>query len=151
MAVQRLGVANPTANTNTLMYTSTAAFLTSVLVTNKGGTDSTATAWVVPSGSVSSSQWAYILSGVTIPSGNTLESHRFAISQGDAVYVSSASADMSFSVNGLYDGTASIDQHLLQTTNVHGIANTANLATLTTTNALNDRLVAIELGLGIFD
>ena len=51
----------------------------------------------------------------------------------------------------MYDGTASIDAHLLQTTSVHGIADTANLATLTTTTALNNRLIAIELGLGIFD
>ena len=151
MAVQRLGVSNPSANTNTLMYTSNAAYLTSVLITNKGGSDATATAWVVPSGALSSSQWAYVVSGVTIPVGNTLESHRFALSNGDAIYVSSNSADLSFSVNGMYDSTASIDQHVIATTNVHGIADTANLATLDVTNNLSSRLIALELDLGILN
>jgi hypothetical protein len=60
-------------------------------------------------------------------------------------------ADISFSLNGIYDSSASIDAHIPLTTNVHGIADTANLATLTTTNALNTRLISLELGLGIFD
>jgi len=77
--------------------------------------------------------------------------NRFAISVGDTVYVSATTADISFSLNGIYDSSASIDSHILQTTNVHGIANTANLVTTSTTNALNDRVIALELGLGIFD
>ena len=60
-------------------------------------------------------------------------------------------ANMSFSLNGIYDSTASFDSHLTQTTNVHGIADTSQLVTVSTTNSLNNRLIAIELGLGIFD
>ena len=151
MAIQRMGVSNPAANTNTLIFTSTAGYLTSVIATNKGAAASTIRAWVVPSGATVSSQYAYMLYNVALPIGNTIESHSFAISTGVTVYVSATTADVSFSLNGIYDSSASIDAHLNLTTNVHGITDTANLATLTTTNALNTRLISLELGLGIFD
>ena len=151
MAIQRMGVSNPAANTNTLIFTSTAGYLTSVIATNKGAAASTIRAWVVPSGATVASQYAYMLYNVALPIANSIESHRFAISNGDTVYVSATTADVSFSLNGIYDSSASIDAHLNLTTNVHGIADTANLATLTTTNALNTRLISLELGLGIFD
>jgi hypothetical protein len=70
---------------------------------------------------------------------------------GTAVWVRGNSSNLSFSVNGIYDSSASIDDHLVDTTNVHGITDTSQLATLTTTNSLNTRLISIELGLGIFD
>jgi len=151
MAIQRMGVSNPAANTNVLIFTSTAGYLTSVIATNKGAAASTVRAWVVPSGATLASQYAYMLYNVALPIGNTIESHRFAISTGDTVYISATTTDISFSLNGIYDSSASIDAHLNLTTSVHGIADTANLATLTTTNALNTRLISIELGLGIFD
>ena len=53
--------------------------------------------------------------------------------------------------HGLYHSSASIDQHILSTTNVHGIADTANLATLDVTNNLSSRLIALELDLGILN
>lgn len=151
MAVQRMGIANPASNTNTLIHTAAASYLCSVIATNKGAAAATVRAWVVPSGATLASQYAYMLYNVNVPIANTIESHRFAISVGDTVYVSATTADVSFSLNGIYDSSASIDSHILQTTNVHGIANTANLVTTSTTNALNDRVIALELGLGIFD
>jgi hypothetical protein len=151
MAVQRMGIANPASNTNTLIHTAAASYLCSVIATNKGAATATVRAWVVPSGATLASQYAYMLYNVNVPIANTIESHRFAISVGDTVYVSATTADISFSLNGIYDSSASIDSHILQTTNVHGIANTANLVTTSTTNALNDRVIALELGLGIFD
>ena len=151
MAVQRMGIANPASNTNTLIHTAAASYLCSVIATNKGAAAATVRAWVVPSGATLASQYAYMLYNVNVPIANTIESHRFAISVGDTVYVSATTVDVSFSLNGIYDSSASIDSHILQTTNVHGIANTANLVTTSTTNALNDRVIALELGLGIFD
>jgi hypothetical protein len=151
MAIKRMGVANPASNTSTTVFTADAAYLCSVIATNKGAAASTVRAWVVPNGSVSSADHAYMLYNVDVPISNGIESHRFAISTGDVVRVSATTADISFSLNGIYDSSASIDAHLIQTTNVHGIADTANLATLTTTNALNTRLISLELGLGIFD
>lgn len=151
MAVQRMGIANPASNTNTLIHTAAASYLCSVIATNKGAAAATVRAWVVPSGATLASQYAYMLYNVNVPIANTIESHRFAISVGDTVYVSATTADVSFSLNGIYDSSASIDSHITQTTNVHGIANTANLVTTSTTNALNNRIIALELGLGIFD
>jgi ABC-type molybdate transport system ATPase subunit len=151
MAVTRMGVANPASNTSTLIFTADAAYLCSVIATNKGAAASTVRAWVVPNGSVSSADHAYMLYNVALPISNGIESHRFAVSTGDTVRVSATTADVSFSLNGIYDSSASIDAHIPLTTNVHGIADTANLATLTTTNALNTRLISLELGLGIFD
>ena len=151
MAVVRMGISTPTLNTDTTVYTADASYLSSVIVTNKSGSAATARVWVVPLGATTASEYGYILYDVPVPANNSLESHRFAIKLGDVVRVRANSSNVSFSLNGVYDGTASIDAHLLQTTSVHGIADTANLATLTTTTALNNRLIAIELGLGIFD
>ena len=152
MAVRRLGISNPTLNTDTSVFTAASAtYLCSVIVTNKDSVEKTARVWVVPSGATLVSQYGYIVYDVVVPAGNSIETHRFAISDGDAVWVRGNSSNLSFSLNGIYDSSASIDDHLVDTTNVHGITDTSQLATLTTTNSLNTRLISIELGLGIFD
>jgi hypothetical protein len=152
MAIRRLGISNPAANTNASVFTATnATYLCSVIITNKAVTEQTARVWVVPSGATLASQYGYIVYDVPVPAANAIETHRFAISDGDSIWVRGNSADLSFSVNGIYDSSASIDSHIPDTTDVHGIADTSQLATLTTTNSLNTRLISIELGLGIFD
>lgn len=152
MAIRRLGISNPEANTNALVFTaSNATYLCSVIITNKAGTEQTGRVWVVPSGATQESQYGYIVYDVPVPAGNAIETHRFAISDGDSIWVRGNSSNLSFSVNGIYDSSASIDDHILDTTDVHGIADTSQLATLSTTNALNTRLISLELGLGIFD
>jgi len=151
MSVRRLGISNPAINTSTLIFTSTASYMVSIIATNKDSTTKKARAWVVPSGATQQSQWGYIFYDVDVPSYNSIESHRFAVENGDTVYVRTDTANMSFSLNGIYDSTASFDSHLTQTTNVHGIADTSQLVTVSTTNSLNNRLIALELGLGIFD
>jgi hypothetical protein len=152
MAIRRLGISNPATNTDTSIFTaSSATYLCSVIITNKDTTEKTARVWVRPSGATLTSQYGYIVYDVAVPAGNSIETHRFAISDGDSVWVRGNSSSLSFSLNGIYDSSASIDAHIPLTTNVHGIADTAQLATLTTTNSLNTRLISIELGLGIFD
>lgn len=152
MAIRRLGISNPTLNTDTSVFTaSSATYLCSVIITNKDSVEKTGRVWVRPSGATLASQYGYIVYDVAVPAGNSIETHRFAISDGDSVWVRGNSSSLSFSVNGIYDSSASIDDHIIDTTNVHGIADTSQLATLTTTNSLNTRLISIELGLGIFD
>ena len=151
MAIRRLAISNPFLNTDVSIYTANAAYLTSVIITNKDTTAKTARVWIRPSGATTASQYGYIVYDVKVPAGNSIETHRFAISDGDSVWVRGNSSEISFSLNGIYDSSASIDAHIIQTTNVHGITDTAQLATLTTTNSLNTRLISIELGLGIFD
>lgn len=150
MAIRRMGIANPAADTATLVFTADAAYLSSVIVSNKYTVNATARVWIAPTGATSD-QYGYILYDVAIPAGESLESHRFGLSNGDRVYVQASTENLSFSLTGIYDSDASIDAHILQTTNVHGIADTANLATKTETTALDTRLISIELGLGIFD
>ena len=152
MAIRRLGISNPTLNTNTSVFTaSNATYLCSVIITNKDSVEKTGRVWVVPSGASSSSEYGYIVYDVAVPAGNSIETHRFAISDGDSVWVRGNSSTLSFSLSGIYDSSASIDDHILDTTNVHGIADTSLLATTAVTNSLNTRLISIELGLGIFD
>ena len=152
MAIRRLGISNPTLNTDTSVFTaSSATYLCSVIITNKDSVEKTGRVWVRPSGATLASQYGYIVYDVAVPAGNSIETHRFAISDGDSVWVRGNSSSLSFSLNGIYDSSASIDAHIPLTTNVHGIADTSQLATLTTTNSLNTRLISIELGLGIFD
>jgi hypothetical protein len=152
MAIRRLGISNPTLNTDTSVFTATGAtYLCSVIITNKDSVEKTGRVWVRPSGATLASQYGYIVYDVAVPAGNSIETHRFAISDGDSVWVRGNSSSLSFSLNGIYDSSASIDAHIPLTTNVHGIADTSQLATLTTTNSLNTRLISIELGLGIFD
>lgn len=151
MAIRRLGTTNPSLNTNTLIYTANASYLVSVIITNKDSSEHKGRVWVVPVDAASSADYGYIVYDVSVPGGNAIETHRFALNSGDAVYVRSDNANLSFSVNGIYDSSASIDDHILDTTNVHGIADTSLLATTAVTNSLNTRLISIELGLGIFD
>lgn len=152
MAIRRLGISNPSADTDTSVFTAlNATYLCSVIITNKDTVERKARVWVRPSGATQASQYGYIVYDVPVPAANSIETHRFAISDGDAVWVRGNNANLSFSVNGIYDSSASIDDHLIDTTNVHGIADTSQLATLTTTNSLNTRLINLELGLGIFD
>lgn len=151
MAIRRLAISNPSLNTDTSIYTANAAYLASVIITNKDSSEHKGRVWVVPSGATTSAEYGYIVYDVSIPGGNSIETHRFALSSGDSVYVRSDNANLSFSLNGIYDSSASVDAHILETTNVHGIADTSLLATTTTTNSLNTRLISIELGLGIFD
>lgn len=152
MAIRRLSVANPALNTDTVTFVaSNATYLCSVIITNKALTEGKARVWVRPSGATQASQYGYIVYDVAVPASNSIETHRFAISDGDSIWVRGNSSDLSFSVNGIYDSSASIDDHIVDTTNVHGIADTSQLATLSTTNSLNTRLISLELGLGIFD
>lgn len=152
MAVVRLGIINPTLNTDNSLFTSAnAAYLASVIITNKDNVEKTARVWVVPSGATVASQYGYIVYDVAVPAGNSIETHRFAISDGDSVWVRGNSSNISFSLNGIYDSSASIDDHIPDTTGVHGIADTSLLVTTSTTNDLNTRLISLELGLGIFD
>ena len=98
----RLGVSNPSANTDVAIYTATGPFLASIIATNKStSTTSNIRIWIVPSGATLTSQYAYLAYDQDIVPQNTLETHRFALNQNDVVYVRADTADMSFMINGL--------------------------------------------------
>lgn len=111
MAITRLGVSTPSANTDTLMHTAVRAAVESIIITNKNTSSVTVSVWIVPDGEeLNSSNWAYIASNVVIESGNSMETFRFPAQIGDEIYIRSNSADVSFSLNALYEtnGTSNI-------------------------------------------
>lgn len=111
MAITRLALANPSASTDTLLYTSSRNSLVSVIVTNKSVTTTTSIrVWIKPSGATLESQYAYIAYDVIVPIINTLETFRVPLVAGDQIYVRSSTANASFSLSGIYEsnGTSNI-------------------------------------------
>jgi len=102
MGLQRLGISNPTANTNTTIYTATNQYLVSVIATNKSVINSEKiSVWVEPSGASGASEYAYIVYDITLDAANSFETFRFAINQNDVVRIRASTADISFQVYGL--------------------------------------------------
>lgn len=111
MAITRLALSNPNAATDTLLYTASRDALVSVIATNKSSSaSSNIRVWVQPSGSSTPSQYAYIAYDSVVPSLNTLETFRFPVTNGDAIYVRTLNATVSFSLNAIYEsnGTSNI-------------------------------------------
>ena len=138
MPIQRLGLANPVANEDIVLYTSNDNYLVSVVVANKAvnATPLTKVAiWVVPSNATVPAQYAYIASNLTVGVGQAFETFRFAINNGDTVYVRSTLALTSFSINGVAQEDSALPVNLAQTfTNkvIRGDSNTLYLESGTT-------------------
>lgn len=104
MAISRLAVSNPSANTSTLIYTRSGSrdALASVIATNKSSDAATIRVWVVPFG-----QDAVPANHVTIAydspveGNNALETFRFPVTPNDKVYVRASTADISFLLSGI--------------------------------------------------
>jgi hypothetical protein len=104
MAITRLGVANPAANTPAAIYAVSYATLASVVVANKSVSTSVlpeVDIYIVPTGASQESQYAYIVKNLEIQSGQSFETFKFALNSSDTLYVKSTTADVSFSVNGV--------------------------------------------------
>jgi hypothetical protein len=104
MAITRLGVANPAANTPSAIYAVSYATLASVIVSNKSTSTSAlpeVDIYVVPSGTSQESQYGYIVKNLEIQAGQSFETFKFALNVADTLYVKSTTSDVSFSVNGL--------------------------------------------------
>ena len=102
MGLRRLAISNPSATTDTILFTSDNQYLISVIATNKSiSASSNIRIWVEPSGSSSSSEYAYIVYDFPVDQTNSYETFRFAINQNDVVKVRSSSTDISFQAYGL--------------------------------------------------
>jgi hypothetical protein len=110
MAIVRLALSNPAANTDTLLHTATRQSIVSVIATNKSSSAATTRVWVQPATASAASQYAYITYDVQIPGNNTLETFRFALDVNDQLYVRASSANISYSLNAIYEtaGTQNI-------------------------------------------
>lgn len=105
MAIVRLALANPAANTDTLLHTATRQSLVSVIATNTANTNATVRIWVQPYGSSSSSQYAYQAYDTALPANNSMETFRFALESRDSIYVQASSANVSFSLNAIHESS----------------------------------------------
>lgn len=130
MGITRLGVVRPTANTQTLISTFAASHLVSVVCANLALTTSPVLkvdVYVAPLGVSTESGYAYICSNLTIPQGSSFETFRFAVNQGDTIYVKASTGDATFSVYGLLQddvvGQGDLHQTFTNKT-IRGINNT---------------------------
>jgi len=136
--ILRLGLSNPVANEDIVLYNATANYLVSVVVANKAINATPLTKisiWVVPSNATIPAQYAYIASNITVSVGQSFETFRFAINNGDTVYVRSTLALTSFSINGVSQEDSALPVNLAQTfTNkvIRGDNNTLYLESGTT-------------------
>lgn len=102
MTVKRLAVQNPTLNTDTTLITVTDNHLISVIATNtNSSTPADVRIWVEPSGATSSDEYSYITYDIEINTGNSLETHRFAVNSGDTIKVRATTSDVSFTASGI--------------------------------------------------
>lgn len=102
MGIRRLAIANPSATTDTTLFTADNQYLISVIATNKSSSVSaTMRVWVVPSGATVSSQYAYIIYDIPLDASNSYETFRFAINQNDQVHVYASTENISFQSYGL--------------------------------------------------
>jgi hypothetical protein len=116
--IQRLGLANPAGNEDTVLYNSTANYLVSVTVANKAINATPLTKvsiWIVPSNATIPSQYVYIASNLSLSVGQSFETFRFALNASDTVYVKSSISLTSFSINGVAQEDSAQPENITQT------------------------------------
>jgi hypothetical protein len=104
MAIIRLGVATPAANTPVQLTSVLNSHLASVVVSNTSIQASPVCKvdiYVIPQGATNENQYAYICSNLVIGVGQSFETFKVALNPSDAVYVKSTIAGTSFSAFGL--------------------------------------------------
>ena len=110
MAISRLAVSNPSANTDTLLYyrTGSRVALASVIATNKSSDAATIRVWVVPElQDAVPANHVTIAYNTPVVGNNSLETFRFALEPEDKVYIRVSSGDMSVSLTGIDNTTVS--------------------------------------------
>lgn len=104
MAISRLSISNPSANTDTLLYTriGSRVALVSVIATNKVATSATLRVWVVPQGQDSTpANHFYVTYDAAVLGNDALETHRFPLTPLDKLYIRTDSANLSLVLTGI--------------------------------------------------
>lgn len=101
MGLRRLAISNPSADTDTTLFTADNQYLMSVIATNLSASASNISVWVEPSGSSASADYAYIVYDLPVDGKNSYETFRFAVNQNDIIKVRTNANDMSFQSYGL--------------------------------------------------
>jgi plastocyanin len=130
MPIQRLGIQNPSGNTDSVLATFSEAHLVSVIVANKGVVAVPAckvSIWVAPANAVQQTNFAYIAFNLDIPVGSSFETFRFGVNPGDSLWVRSSTPNASFSCVGIAQEDSALPENLSQAfTNkeIRGVYNT---------------------------
>jgi hypothetical protein len=104
MAIIRLGVITPAANTPVQLTAVLNSHLASVVVSNTSSQASPVCKvdiYVVPQGAATSADYAYICANLVIGVGQSFETFKVALNPNDSIYVKSTIAGTSFSAFGL--------------------------------------------------
>lgn len=103
MAIIRFALANPSANTDTLIYTADRNSISSVIATNKSTSAASVRIWVIPQGATIEAEYAFLCYDTIVPANNSLETFRFSFNNDDELYVRSSTSNVSFYLNGIYE------------------------------------------------
>lgn len=147
MPITRLGIANPAANTDAALATFDEPHLVSVIAANRANTATPltkVTIWVAPSNAVLTSQFAYIGFNINLSVGQSFETFRFAVNDGDTLYVRATVPTVSFSCSGIPQSDSAQPENISQTfTNktINGQFNTLYLDQGTTADRPEDAAV----------
>jgi plastocyanin len=117
MPIQRLGLANPAANTPTALATFSAAHLVSVTVANKAVVSIPITKvsiYVVPANAVIDAQFSYVTFNLEIGVGQSFETFRFGVLPGDTLFVQSSAGTTSFTCTGVAQEDSALPENLAQ-------------------------------------
>lgn len=101
MGLQRIAISNPSANTDTKIFTAGDPYLLSIIATNKSASAGTISVWVQPNGASAESEYAFIIYNLPVDGNNSYETFRFAVNALDDVYIRSNTASVNFQAYGL--------------------------------------------------
>jgi hypothetical protein len=118
MPITRLGLSNPAANTDVDLATFNSPHLVSVIAASKAVSATPiakVSIWVVPANATIPAQYAYIGFNISIGLGQSFETFRFAVNEGDTVYVRSTVSTTSFHCNGIPQSDSGLPENIAQT------------------------------------
>ena len=97
MAITRLSIENPAADTAVNVFQATSPHVVSVIATNKSSdTECYVDVWISPEDTSTQSLWGHVVKNLQIDPSNSFETFRFAVNADDFIYVKSNRADTSF-------------------------------------------------------
>jgi hypothetical protein len=103
MAVRRVGIVNPLANTAGSFPAATLSGVASIVAANIGNSPALVTIYIQPSGTVSLTDRVYLCSNLEVGVGQSFETFRFALTTGDVGWVQSTTSSVSFSMSLVYE------------------------------------------------
>lgn len=101
MSLRRLGVLQPAAGVAAELSEVSYTHFASVIATNLTNLTAGLTAYIIPEGATTESEYVYLLYNFPLEPGNSVESHRFAMNARDQVWVKSDIDGVSFFCEGI--------------------------------------------------